>query len=127
MSVRGHANKAVGETGEQRATEYLQKSGYTILERNYRSRGGEVDIVARDRDGCIAFVEVKTRQNLSYGLPQFAVTQRKQHQISKGALSWLTRNRMHGRAARFDVIAVLLQDAAEPKIEHIINAFELAY
>ncbi len=127
MSVKNQGNKAVGEAGEQRATEYLQKSGYTILERNFRSRGGEVDIVARDRDGCIAFVEVKTRQNLNYGLPQLAVTQRKQHQISKGALSWLTRNRMHGRTARFDVIAVLLQDATDPKIEHIINAFELAY
>jgi putative endonuclease len=125
--MTGYRNQATGEQGEQRATEHLQRKGYTILERNFRSRGGEVDIVARDRDGCIVFVEVKTRRNLAYGLPQLAVTLRKQRQIAKGALTWLGRNRMHDRAARFDVIAVLLHDDAVHKIEHIVNAFELHY
>lgn len=125
--MTGYCNQATGEQGEQRATEHLQRKGYTILERNFRSRGGEVDIVARDRDGCIVFVEVKTRRNLAYGLPQLAVTVRKQRQIAKGALTWLGRNRMHDRAARFDVIAVLLHDDAVHEIEHIVNAFELHY
>lgn len=127
MPLIGQGNQAVGNLGEQTAADYLVKQGCRILERNFRSRGGEVDIVAKDRDGCIAFVEVKTRRSLAYGLPQLAVTQRKQHQISKGALAWLSKNRLHECTARFDVIAVLLQDGSEPTIEHIPNAFDLAY
>ena len=127
MPVTGFQNQATGQQGEQAAADYLLRSGYKILERNFRSRGGEVDIVARDRQGCIAFVEVKTRRSLAYGLPQQAVTTRKQRQISKGALSWLSRNRLHNSSARFDVIAVLLQNGAEPQLEHIINAFDLSY
>ena len=127
MPVTGFQNQATGQQGEQAAADYLLRSGYKILERNFRSRGGEVDIVARDRQGCIAFVEVKTRRSLAYGLPQQAVTTRKQRQISKGALSWLSRNRLHDCSARFDVIAVLLQNGAEPLLEHIINAFDLSY
>ena len=117
MPLIGQRNQAVGALGEQTAADYLAKQGYRILERNFRSRGGEVDIVAKDRQGCIAFVEVKTRRSLAYGLPQFAVTQRKQHQISKGALAWLLKNRLHECSARFDVIAVLLQDGSDPTIE----------
>lgn len=127
MPLIGQRNQAVGESGERAAAEYLVNRGYAILERNFRSRGGEVDIVAKDRDGCIIFVEVKTRRSLTYGLPQLAVTQRKQHQISKGALTWLSKNRRYDNPARFDVIAVLLQDGAAPQIEHIPNAFDLAY
>jgi len=127
MPLIGQLNQAVGAIGEQTAADYLVKQGYRILERNFRSRGGEVDIVAKDRQGCIAFVEVKTRRSLAYGLPQLAVTPRKQHQISKGALAWLSKNRLHNCAARFDVIAVLLQDGAAPTVEHIPNAFDLAY
>jgi putative endonuclease len=64
---------------------------------------------------------------LVYGLPQLAVTVRKQRQIAKGALSWLTRNRLHDRSARFDVIAVLLHDGVTYELEHIENAFDLSY
>ena len=126
MPLIGQRNQAVGASGEQIAANYLISQGYRILERNFRSRGGEVDIVAKDRQGCIAFVEVKTRRSLAYGLPQLAVTQRKQHQISKGALAWLSKNRLHGCSARFDVIAVLLHDGAMHELEHIVNAFDLA-
>lgn len=121
----GQRNQATGAQGEQLAANHLQRNGFRILERNYRSRGGEVDIVARDRDGSVVFIEVKTRRSLAYGLPQLAVTRRKQHQISKGALSWLGRNRLHGCSARFDVIAVLLHDDGTFGIDHIVNAFEL--
>ena len=125
--MTGQRNQAVGARGEELATGHLQANGYRILERNFRSRGGEVDIVARDRDGTIVFVEVKTRSNLAFGLPQLAVNSRKQRQIAKGALTWLSRNRSHQQAARFDVIAVLLHDDGCCELEHIVNAFELAY
>jgi len=125
--MQGHANQALGARGEELTAVRLQGAGYRILERNFRSRGGEVDIVARDRDGTIVFIEVKTRTSLAFGLPQQAVTSRKQRQIAKGALSWLSRHRCHDQAARFDVVAVLLHDDGRAELEHIINAFELSY
>ncbi len=120
-------NQAIGAAGEALAAAHLQQHGYTLLERNYRAKGGEVDIIALDRAGCIVFVEVKTRRSLAYGPPQLAVTLHKQRQISKGALTWLARHRRHDSAARFDVIAVLLHDAGTHELEHITNAFELGY
>lgn len=114
--------------GEELAVAFLEGEKYRILERNYRCKGGEVDIVARDsKDKSLVFVEVKTRRDLSYGVPQLAVTPFKQRQISKAALTWLAQNRQQDTDARFDVIAILLSDSGAHKIEHIVNAFELAY
>lgn len=125
--LSGHRNQATGQEGEGLAAAHLEQQGYRVLERNFRGKGCEVDLVARDKDGTIVFVEVKTRRSLAYGPPQQAVTQRKQHQIAKGALTWLSRHRMHDSAARFDVIAVLLHDDGRRTVEHLINAFDLAY
>jgi putative endonuclease len=121
-------NKSVGNRGEEIAANYLTTRGFRIVERNFRCKGGEVDIIARDpRDKSLAFVEVKTRNNLSYGVPQLAVTPFKQRQISKAALTWIAKNNQHNQNARFDVIAILLDDGGRHTVEHIVNAFELAY
>jgi putative endonuclease len=121
-------NRGTGSRGEELAAQFLVSRGYRILERNFRCKGGEVDIVARDPlDKSLVFVEVKARRSLSYGVPQLAVTPFKQRQISKAALSWLSRNRLHDTNARFDVIAILLHTDSPDTIEHIRNAFELAY
>lgn len=119
-------NQRIGVQGEDLAVAFLAKSGYTILDRNFRCKGGEVDIVARDGK-TVVFVEVKTRKTLSYGVPQLAVTPFKQRQIMKASLTWLSRNRCHDTPARFDVIAITLQSSGAPAIEHINNAFELNY
>ena len=95
-------------------------------EETFRCRWGEIDIVARDGD-VLVFVEVKTRRTISFGPPQAAVTPFKQRQISKAALFWLARRRLQEVNARFDVIAILLCEHEVPAIEHIKNAFELAY
>jgi putative endonuclease len=122
------ANKSTGDLGEDIAASFLTKRGYNILERNFRCKGGEVDIVARDpRDKYLVFVEVKARRDLSYGVPQLAVNPFKQRQISKAALTWLSKKRLLDSNARFDVIAILLDDDGRHSIEHIVNAFELAY
>ena len=122
------SNRSVGLLGEETASAFLIARGYKILERNFRCKGGEVDIIARDPgDRSLAFVEVKARRGLAYGVPQLAVTPFKQRQISKAALTWLTKNRLHDTNARFDVIAILLDDNGLHKVEHILNAFELAY
>jgi putative endonuclease len=121
-------NSCVGSLGEDIAASYLTARGYRILERNFRCKGGEVDIIARDPgDKSLVFVEVKARRGLTYGVPQLAVTPFKQRQISKAALTWLSKNRLLDTNARFDVIAILLHTDAAHSIEHIQNAFELAY
>jgi putative endonuclease len=121
-------NTSVGSLGEEIASSHLTACGYRILERNFRCKGGEVDIIARDPlDKSLVFIEVKTRRGLTYGVPQLAVTPFKQRQISKAALTWLSKNRLHDTNARFDVIAILLHTDAAHSIEHIKNAFELAY
>ena len=121
-------NKGTGDLGEEVAANFILDLGYRILERNFRCKGGEVDIVARDPvEKSLVFIEVKARRGLSYGVPQLAVTPFKQRQISKAALTWLGKNRLHDTNARFDVIAILLHTDGPHAIEHIKNAFDLAY
>ncbi len=116
---------SVGARGEAIAEAYLRGKGFTILEKNYRGRTGEIDIVARDGDS-IVFVEVKARRNLAYGVPQLAVTPFKQRQISRTALTWLAHRKKPNAIARFDVIAILLPEGEVPQIDHIRNAFDLS-
>jgi len=119
-------NITLGKRGEEIATAYLKGLKFTIIERNFRCKGGEVDIIARDGK-TLVFVEVKTRRNLSFGPPQLALTPFKQRQISKAALTWLARNKLFGAGARFDVIAIFLPNHEVPMIEHIRDAFDLSY
>jgi putative endonuclease len=87
-----------------------------------------VDLIARDPgDKSLVFIEVKTRRGLTYGVPQLAVTAFKQRQISKAALTWLSKNRLHDTNAHFDVIAIILTSDGRHQVEHIVNAFDLAY
>ncbi len=121
-----HDNKTLGAYGEELAADFLMAKGYRIFERNFRCKVGEVDIVAKD-GSTVIFVEVKTRRSLSFGVPQLAVTAFKQRQIMKAALTWLSKHKLHDAAARFDVVAITLRADSEPAIEHIRNAFDLAY
>jgi len=119
-------NKSLGERGEELAAIYLKGRKFTIVERNFRCKAGEVDIIARDGK-TLVFVEVKTRRTLTFGPPQLALTPFKQRQISKAALTWLAKKKLFGENARFDVIAILLPDHEVPVIDHIRDAFDLAY
>jgi putative endonuclease len=119
-------NHTLGGRGESIAVTFLQGLGFSIVERNFRCVCGEVDIVARD-GRSIVFIEVKCRNNKVYGPPQLAVTPFKQRQISKAALVWLSKRKLYNADARFDVVAILLHDHDLPEIEHIRNAFDLAY
>ncbi len=123
---QGEQNLATGAAGEELATDYLVKQGYVILERNFRCKGGEVDIVARD-GATLVFVEVKTRRSMAFGVPQLAVTHFKQRQIARAAQVWLAKHRSQGSAARFDVLTVMLRNGLPPQIEQIPNAFDLPY
>ncbi len=123
----GDKRKHTGGVGEETAANYLISRGYSIIERNFVCKGGEIDIIASTRDKVLVFVEVKARRDLSYGPPQLAVNSFKQRQISKAALTWLSKKKMHEHNARFDVIAILISDDGRHMLEHIVNAFELAY
>jgi putative endonuclease len=115
----------LGEKGEAIAVRQLKKDGYKILETNYRTQLGEIDIVAKDK-GTIAFVEVKTRRSVHFGSPKWAVTAQKQKKISTVALYYLKTTNQSTAKARFDVVTVTLNQD-KPRVEIIKNAFELAY
>jgi putative endonuclease len=114
-----------GAQSESLAARLLKQRGYTILETNYRTPLGEIDIIARDRD-TIVFVEVKARRSLGFGGPKWAVTPKKQRKISMVALYYLKTTRQSQAKARFDVVAI--RSLAEPpQVEIIRNAFDLLY
>lgn len=112
----------IGKRGEQLAVDFLAAAGYRIVERNYREKCGEIDIIARDGPTWV-FIEVKARQSRRYGAPVEAVTSRKQHQISTTALLYLSRQGLLEAPARFDVVGIDLADAARPRIDHLKDAF----
>lgn len=114
-----------GEKGEALAARHLKKAGYKIIETNYRTRLGEIDIIAKDKD-TIVFVEVKTRTSVHFGSPKWAVTPQKQKKISMAALYYLKATDQSTARARFDVVAVI-SNRDKPQVEIIKNAFELAY
>jgi putative endonuclease len=115
-------SKILGRTGEDRAAKHLAKLGYRVLERNYNTKQGEIDLIALDRD-TIVFVEVKTRTSDAYGAPELAVDQRKQGRMVKAALGYLKQKKLHQMACRFDVVAISGGD--EQQVEVIRNAFEM--
>lgn len=108
-------NKVIGNRGEMLAAEHLQIKGYEILQRNYRTKWGEVDIVAKDKN-IVVFVEVKTKTTDKYGEPWEMVNQWKVEQVKKMGELWCREYAWEGRV-RMDVIGVWLAEA-EPRIEH---------
>ncbi|MEW6427033.1 MAG: YraN family protein [Thermodesulfobacteriota bacterium] len=112
----------LGIAGEDAAVRHLRRCGYTIVARNFKGGGCEVDVVARD-GATLVFVEVKTRSGLGFGHPAEAVTARKRQQIERAALAWLATHGGGEPPVRFDVVAVLWEGDS-PKIELIRNAFE---
>ena len=109
-------NKQKGNNGESLATEYLAEKGYSIIKRNYRIRNAEIDIIA-EKDGTVAFIEVKYRKNNALGTPAEAVNTAKQKKIITAAMSFIAENG-DDKDYRFDVCEVT------PKgVNHIENAF----
>ncbi|MBI4972359.1 MAG: YraN family protein [Candidatus Omnitrophica bacterium] len=116
-------NLYLGKSGEEIAAKFLADNGYKILQRNYRSRLGEIDIIAKDKD-TLCFVEVKTRISDKQGLPVESIISFKQRRISKAALVFLKEKNLLNEKARFDVVSILYE-SGRPNIELIKDAFEL--
>src|SRR5574340_1142891 len=122
--MKSSSGKATGNKGEELVVRFLKNAGYRVVERNYRCRLGEIDIVALD-GGTLVFVEVKSRTSESFGDPQLAVGPDKQKKISRIALNYLQEKNMLSRNVRFDVVAVKMLPAGNT-LEHIRDAFELS-
>lgn len=116
-------NLFFGLKGENLAVDFLREKGYKILKRNYKTKLGEIDIIAEDK-GTLAFVEVKARHTDRFGLPCAAVSATKQRQISKTALVFLKEKELLDRKARFDVVSIEYT-GERPRLDLIKNAFEL--
>ena len=114
--------QSLGKLGEDLACVELSRRGYAILARRYRTRFGEIDIIARDGETTV-FVEVKTRDGDRFGDGAEAVTAWKQRRVAAMAIDYASRHRLSDRPCRFDVVAIDVS-TAPPQIEVYINAFE---
>lgn len=119
---RALSPKQLGRRGEEAACALLRRKGYVILERNWTCPAGEADIIALD-DGCIVFVEVKTRAGIERGLPEEAVTAQKRARYERIAGFFLSQYDGPGARVRFDVIGVLALSRRRALARHLVNAF----
>lgn len=125
--IRDDDRLRLGHAGEAAAVAYLRRRLYAVVATNFRTRYGEIDIIAR-RDGIIAFVEVKARRGQGFGKPFEAVGPRKQEQLRRMALAWLAMNQadpaVRRATFRFDVIAIVIgADGRVAELSHMEDAF----
>ena len=112
------AKDAVGAYGERVAVRALREAGWEILDRNWRGRGGELDVVARDGDDVVV-VEVKTRTGSGFGHPAEAVTAAKLARLRRLAGEWLGTHDVRAAGVRIDVVAVLRGRSGAAVVEHL--------
>ncbi len=115
------SNKTTGAFGEEVVAQFLINRGNEIIERNWRVREGEIDIIALDSQGTFLFVEVKTRSSLAFGHPLEAINNEKAHRMQRLALAWLATNRALGCEFQIDCAAVLLAKDGTYSIEYRAN------
>lgn len=115
--------RSVGNRYESMACDYLINKGYSILERNYRNRLGEIDIIAESPENVLVYCEVKYRSNSEHGTPFDAVGYTKRRRIGRAAsLHFAMKHYTDDKLCRFDVIGIY----GDGKVEHIVNAFDLS-
>lgn len=123
--MKDRNQKKVGNEGEMIAESFLKNLGYEIVEKNYRYGHGEIDLIAKDlQNNCIVFVEVKSRRNLEFGEPEYAITKSKIKQLKKIAGLYLYDKNIEDIDCRFDVIAILFRGKQSPLVKHYKNAFD---
>lgn len=112
----------LGDEGEGLAIQFLHKNGYQILEQNYKTPVGEIDIIASEAE-TLVFIEVKTRKSIEFGMPYEAVNREKRRKISNTALLYLKRFK-EIPPCRFDVVSIYYENGG-PELELIKDAFEV--
>ena len=116
------AKDAVGAYGERVAVRWLEDEGYVLLDRNWRCRAGELDVVVV-RGGVVVFVEVKCRRSASFGDPLVSVTPAKAARVRAAAAAWLAEHDLAEAAVRFDVVSVVRPVSGPTALEHVEGAF----
>ena len=117
------ARQHFGQIGERVAERWLRRQGWRIVQRRFQNGHRDIDLVV-ERDGTIAFVEVKARRGNGFGGPVAAVGWRKQRELARSAMVWIDRHGRPTEAYRFDVIGVLV-DGPMVRVRHVPGAFEL--
>src|SRR3982750_661521 len=123
MPARPRGSRGAGYDWERTAERALVAAGYRILDRNFRSRGGELDLVAEE-NGVVCFVEVKGRRSTAFGTPADAVTAQKQRRVIGAARAWLAHSSARAGDCRFDVVCVS-EAGGERDVEIIRDAFRV--
>lgn len=117
ITQKNFYKKFLGRAGEIKAAKFLENKGYKIVAKNFKTRLGEIDIIAKDKE-CIVFIEVKTRSGDGYGAPCEAVNRKKQEKYFAVATQYLQNNKLLDCECRFDVVEI-----ENGEINHIENAF----
>ncbi len=117
------ATQAFGELGERIAERWLARRGWRVVHRRYRFGHRDIDLVV-ERDGVVAFVEVKARSSEQFGDPIEAVNWRKRRDLERSALSWISRHGRSGESYRFDVVGILVE-GRRVRVRHVENAFSI--
>ena len=120
-----HQRQELGKSGEDLAVRELTARGYAILERRYRTRHGEIDIIA-EPDATIVFVEVRARATGDFGRAAETLTDQKKRKVTAMAVDYLARHRITNRPCRFDVVAIDEALSPNPEITVYPNAFDAA-
>ena len=115
--------KLLGRWGERHCEKFLKRKGLKTLTRNFSCRTGEIDLVMVDTDSAIVFVEVRTRADVTFGTPEESITNSKKAKLLRTARYFLATNNIQDRPYRFDIVAIVLDKTAQPKISHYKNAF----
>ena len=118
------ARQAFGALGERIAERWLRRRGWRVMQRRFRNGRRDIDLVI-EREGTVAFVEVKARRGPEFGGPVQAVNWRKRRELQRSAKVWIDRNGRDADTYRFDVVGVLV-DGADVRVCHVENAFSIA-
>jgi putative endonuclease len=117
------ARQELGKRGEAIAARWLRRRGWRIVAARFRSGHRDVDLIA-ERDGTVAFVEVKTRHRSEFGDPVESVSWRKRRELIRSAMIWADRFGPPGAAYRFDIVGVIIVENGA-RVRHVENAFAL--
>lgn len=111
--------RTLGRRGEDYAVKYLDSLGWSVVDRNWRCKQGELDIVAVDADQTVVFVEVKTRAGTGYGSPLESITWKKAHTLRGLAIAWLKEHDLRAPRIRIDAIGIVKRPGCAPQLKHV--------
>lgn len=124
MTIPLNQSRSIGQAMEAHVQKHLEASGLTLVTKNFQTRTGEIDLIMKNHEGCLIFVEVRARNNQYYGNGLESVDRNKRRKITQTALLYLQQNKLVDKAyCRFDVVATSTDDHGKITLDWIKNAF----